>query len=240
MIKRIGFFHYVEHYDRPIESLATALSGGGGITDSLIVLPEAFNNGKFYDDEPRMAPRLAPADAMRDLAGLARQFGVVFVAGLLDPPHNLAVLVSQDGDKLLAYKKSNDRTGNYEPWHGPDPANPIMIDDVCVGILLCNEVDYPNDLIAKLDRHNGVRKVICVPACMSSAYFSGDSMAYEHWLGKYTVLANSREYGCGSFITDTKGKKVITFGYPRRLGQDGNQIIHRTWSELDGTPPVEM
>jgi hypothetical protein len=48
MIKGLGCFHFVEDYSRPIESLDYALGGHDGVSGSLIILPEAFNNGKFY------------------------------------------------------------------------------------------------------------------------------------------------------------------------------------------------
>lgn len=50
MFSKLGFFRFVGNYDKPIESLEAAIKAHGDVGGSLIVLPEAFNIGKYYRD----------------------------------------------------------------------------------------------------------------------------------------------------------------------------------------------
>jgi hypothetical protein len=46
-VARIGLFHFATNHRDPIGSLTDALSKNDDTGNSLIVLPEAFNNGRF-------------------------------------------------------------------------------------------------------------------------------------------------------------------------------------------------
>ena len=50
MLGRIGCFHFGKDHDKPIEALSKSLDEAGNVSQSLIVLPEAFNIRKRYYD----------------------------------------------------------------------------------------------------------------------------------------------------------------------------------------------
>jgi hypothetical protein len=53
MFSKLGFFRFAADYNKPIESLENAIKAHGDVSGSLVVLPEAFNIGKYYRDQGR-------------------------------------------------------------------------------------------------------------------------------------------------------------------------------------------
>jgi predicted amidohydrolase len=227
MIRRLGCFHFAEGYQDPIGALNAALDEVGDLSGSLVVLPEAFNNGRPYYDHPQMSPLFSAANVLRSLADLAIRHQASFVVGLLDPPNNSCAIVRPDGWQMLSHKKTDDTSRNYVPWLGTDPANPITVEDIAIGVLLCKDVDCPGSLIADLDALQASRSVVCIPACMSAVYFSGEYLNSLCWSGKYLVLANSRPDGCDSFITNNRRQKVASTADRSAGGNRRNQVIIR-------------
>lgn len=229
MLAGVGHFHFVEEYGEPIASLKTALAEHNA-RDFLLVLPEAFNFGRSYYDEPGRPPKFSAAEVLTNLCEVAGKRSVVFVVSLLDPPHSSAYFVTQDGKcQLLARKKSDDYSRNYWRWEGGDPHNPIEYDGVCIGVMICNEVQgYAHQLAAKCDKSRSHRKLLCISARMGADWFGSSNLNYDPWWGKYVVLANSNPHGCGSFIADTRGVRTIHSG-------QRNTIVLKSWDSIDGT-----
>jgi predicted amidohydrolase len=192
--------------------LEDALSKHSDIRNSLIVLPEAFNNGKVYYDTPCQEPRLSTPCALKQLATISKKLELVFVAGLLDPPHNSAYLIDSDCPRLMGYKREQDPSGNYEPCQangGID--NPIEYQDACIGALIC--LDARNNchrVTANVEKSTRTHKIICLPASMSAGTFDSPDLPLRQYRKKYVVLANSNPppEGSGSFIANTTGKKM--------------------------------
>ncbi len=228
MFARIGFFHFAENYHEPFRSLDEALSEQGDVGDSLVVLPEAFNNGKAYYDQPRMRPAFARLQAVEELVRIATKHSVAFVAGLLDPPLSSAYWIDSSGGRLLHHKTSDDHTGNYEPCiSNCDFHNPSDIDGMRVGVLICNDIEFHvKGMMAELDERTDVRRILCIPACMGDQWFGTGELSYDYWHGKYVILANSNAHGCGSFVSNAKGQREMFVG-------QRNSALLRTYDELD-------
>jgi predicted amidohydrolase len=242
-VTRIGFFHFVADHTDPIRALQTALRECGDVEDSLIVLPEGFNNGKPYENgalHEYQRKREAQIDhcwTLQNLVRIAESAKVIFVAGILDGVNNSAYLVESGGPRLMCHKQADDETDNYDPCTVDyDKRNPIHLPAAGVWIitLICKDfADRPR--LKKLSEKCGVgRKVVCIPASMSDAYFSGDIYtSYDHLLGKYVVLANSNPItsaSCGSFIGNLNGRKVAQC--TPADAEQRNRIHLRSWSEL--------
>jgi hypothetical protein len=238
LITRIGFFHFVEDYGRPLCSLVRALDEHSDVSDSLIVLPEAYNNGKYYYHEPRGNPLYNGTGLLAGLSAISAELHVAFVVGVLRPPYNSAYLVDgRSAPILLCHKQSNDRSGNYTACGANcDGANPTELEGAIIATFLCMDVDFASGRVSRIDRARGIPKIICVPACMSDSYFTGDSLIYPHWYGKYVVLANSHPEGCGSFISNTKAIKCAATKRVGHLSVQKNRIVLRTLEELDAAP----
>ncbi len=229
MIKRIGCFHFVQNYANPFGALRDALGEHGDVSDSLIVLPEAFNNGKPYYDQPRGQPVFGAKHALNELREIAAKERLILVVGLLAWPSSSAYLIDGAGARLICRKKSDDGSNNYEASQAGlvGECNPIAYDGADIGALMCNEIDhYGAGLSARLDECTSARRIICIPAWMSATYFGSDRLMTDHWEGKYVALANSNPYGCGSFIANTRR-------YCHRVVGETNQVVFKTWDELD-------
>jgi hypothetical protein len=225
MWSRIGFFHFAENYHDPLDSLGSALLEHPDVRDILIVLPEAFNNGRSYDDQPRMRPRFSWSETVDELSRLGEASGVAFVAGLLAPPLSSSYYVDRLGGRLVRHKMCDDYVGHYVPCAtGCDFNNPFEV----VGGLICNDIErHAQRMTAALGNRDGVRRVVCVPACMGEQWFGTGPLTAEYWLGSYVIVANSNAYGCGGFISNTRGERAIFMGQQ-------NKIVLKSWQELDG------
>jgi predicted amidohydrolase len=234
MLRKIGFFHFAENHGDPFGELELALPEFDDSCDSLIVLPEAFNNGRSYYDTPRGQPIFGQGEAVDRLARLSEERRIVFVAALLDPPRSSAYLIDRSGARLICHKKSDDCSGNYEPYEANcDPANPIDYQDACIGVLICKDIQegHAELLVKGVRKRTSTYKVICVPACMDDSWF-GVTPDRPHlgsvlWTDMHLIVANSNPAGCWSFMTNPKREAVPV---PAR---ERNQIILRTWAELD-------
>jgi hypothetical protein len=185
------------------------------------VLPEAFNNGEIYYDQPCLQPLIRADDTLRCLAAIARERDLIFVAGLLDPPRNSAYLIDNGRPRLMGHKQPH-----------CDIDNPIEISYACIGALICSDArDNYRAVTDKTDKSTRAHKVICIPASMSAGTFDSPSFPLSGYRGKYVVLANGKPPpdGGGSFLANKVGSKVGN----RNFDCLHNAIFLATWSELD-------
>jgi predicted amidohydrolase len=221
---RIGLFHFVEGHARPVQALTDALSKHDDISNSLLVLPEAFNAGEPYYDQ--LPTRVISAEGiLKSLSVIAGKHDLVLVAGMLTPRNsvylNSVYLIDSNGQRLMGHKRA-DCCG----------ANPIAVKDVCIGALICSDAqDRYRWLTERVEKSRCTHKVICIPASMSSTTFTSDRFVLPEYREKYVALANGKPNGCGSFFANMAGTKV-SFRTFR------NEIHLKTWSDLDGLPEV--
>ena len=232
-VKNVGFFHFCKNYADPLGSLQKTLSSDAA--NSLIVLPEAFNIGKFYKDDGvcdfnrSILPRLET---------LSRDSGVTFVAGLIiddnsgikQPPHSSAYLIDESGHRLMCHKAFCDRSGNYTHCEDKcDIENPIQHHNVSVAALICGDVSSQRcrDLTESEGFSHGCR-IMCIPACMNDKFFT-DLRLKGPLSEVITVLANSDPVGCGSFIEGPGGKNRFL-----HTGTD-NKVLVKALDVLNGS-----
>jgi hypothetical protein len=129
-IEKIGFFHFVNGFETPIDELCRAIEAerdnhpDRDIDNSLIVLPEAFNLGHDYN--PSRDPELPASLIIDDLSRLAgAQLPVAFVVGILEGRCNSAYWVDSSGGYLMCRKMGDDRKDLYDPCTDPEVLNPI-------------------------------------------------------------------------------------------------------------------
>ncbi|MCQ6556469.1 carbon-nitrogen hydrolase family protein [Streptomyces sp. C10-9-1] len=132
------------------EAAARAAEAGAG----LLVCPELFLTGYAIGDA---VPRLAePADgpgaaAVAEIAvrhGLAVHYGYPERSGEL--VHNSAQLIGPDGTRLANYRKTH-LFGCFEQEHftpGDRPVVQAELDGVRVGLLICYDVEFPENVRA--------------------------------------------------------------------------------------------
>jgi predicted amidohydrolase len=232
MFERVGVFHFPERHHAPIPALKDALSQHPGVRNSLIVLPEAFNNGADYNDEDR-PPRI-DADLMRsELSAIANEHGLLFVAGLLAPmlgePASCAYLIDGRGSRLMVRKGAEH-----------DVEDPIEAEGVCVGCLICSDAYNfvsRNRVTEKVEKSILARKVVCIPASMSTGTFESPSFPLPEYRNKYVLMANGKpsSFGAGSFIANKGGTKINDRNFDNRH----NTIFLATWCELDKLVPAQ-
>lgn len=216
-LKRIGVFHFVSDKSDPVSSLRAALNDArakSDLSNSLIVLPEAFNLGRDYWP-PEGEGFLSGIPGLLTL--LAREFDTAFVAGLLvdensdsRPPLSAAFLIDGDGCQLLAYKRGDDGSGHYRPHpNGFDQPRPYK--GFCVAALVCMDCtrgsrDRRTDdatqahhkaLRAQIAKIAAKQTILCVPAQMVE---SNSEKVADSWLGYHFLLANSAPPRHGSVI----------------------------------------
>jgi hypothetical protein len=226
LLRRIGFFHFVDGHADPIAALQAQLA----ITDcshSLLVLPEAFNLGLQYSES---GPCAFTRDAIiRNLQGIAAQSDITFVVGLLDTPapggllpYSSAYAIDGTECRAICRKELPDGqagrhyrtcTVNY------DIENPVHFKNACIMAMICMDIQNSprcTALTRVTEKAQESLRLICIPSAMS---FSG--WLYGSRCGEYInftppphahntriILANGDKRGPCSFITDTDWKTV--------------------------------
>ena len=227
VVRRAGFFHFVSDHHDPFGCLATALNvlqtryPDRDIRGSLVVLPEAFNLGsEYHRPDARPGQETLPAcQARAQLLKIAQATGILFVAGLLDGGLSSAYWIDPFGPpQLMCHKMGDDRSGNYLPWSGVDPRNPVHCANACIGALICVDSllcategtvrERRGKLLGALKANSRQYKILCIPGHMSS-----DCMPEVD--GVFYILANSNFQT--SFIKDDR--KVDLVPPPDRRNQ---------------------
>src|SRR5579863_4312003 len=202
-IVQIGLFHLAEKHDDPFGSLTRAISKHANIARSLLVLPEAFNYGGVYHDNPPRGPTFASEETLQFLEGITRQHDTIIVVSVLEGKANRAYLVDKGGRRPMGYKSHEDSCA---------VDNPLETRGLSIGALICSDAQtltYYRPVIDRIDQSSCARKVICVPASMSQDTFNGPDFPLPQYDGKYFILANSKDppgESCGSFFANNRKK----------------------------------
>jgi predicted amidohydrolase len=211
VVRRVGFFHFVRDFNTPIEALTKEIEKerdkliNRAISESLIVLPEAFNIGRDYETGP---PELSACKILDELRKLARLNGIAFVAGILEGKCNSAYWIDATGRQLMCHKMADDLKDIYDPCtECCDEQNPIDCGNARVGTLICMDATDEkgdikrrrNALLARL-READSAKIVCVPARFYRTT-PGPSGAFS---GCWHIVADG-VYCSRSLVADTSG-----------------------------------
>lgn len=181
ILRKIGFFHFGEgEQSDPPASLRAALSETSqqeDLTDSLIVVPEAFNIRNGYWSPIRYRDLLTK----ESLTKISDDFGVALVVGLIEedkfgkPGFSSAYLIDRGVCRHLSRKEGNDGSGTYKPCQGGWD-RPVLHRGVCIGALICMDAGDFNSppkkrheaLLEQLGACTVPNAVLCVPARMGT------------------------------------------------------------------------
>jgi predicted amidohydrolase len=220
--RKKGFFHFVHNYAEPLVELRKALENRSEcVRDSLIVLPEAFNIGKYYKEAGNANH---DPDVLTKLQTIAGEFHLTFVAGLIvkqntspTPPYSSGYLIDETCRVLMCRKKQRDSTTEEYTLckEGDcDHDNPTWHNAVCLITLICidnSDCQRKNTLLTKFPDS---AKLICIPACIGACGTTAEAIA-EYWGKNEVILANSDQgdsnsdhRDVGSFISK-EGKIVV-------------------------------
>lgn len=210
MIRKVGFFHFgCKGNSDQIGSLRASLleaSETYDLSDSLVVLPEAFN---IFDYS--ISNSLPDSSVDTNLRKLSLEFGVALVVGLVeaesDESYSSAYLIDKDVRKLLSRKVEDDRSNNYKPSEKCD--RPIRYRGVCLSALICMDAAGYNQnnkrhasILERLGSCGDFPKLLCVPAHLTSRPSTNMANRWpEHLI---IVLSNS--------YVDTDAPSVIRIG----------------------------
>jgi hypothetical protein len=255
-INKIGFFHYdaVDKWE-PVESLESSIyarlskSGENYLNDSLIVLPEAFNFRGEYT--PRCGYQIESSVATKHrLKTLAKQFGIVFVVGLIDndeprqplPPLSSAYLITSTCCHRLCRKTGSDNLATADMLPVGDRGDnlyrrcelmcntPILYDDhTCIAALLCMDATArPGPQTDNSKQHNALRAKVCIShrktiLCVPARMRQFPTLGVaDEWHDVDFVLANACHY------SDSVGRPSViridgfTLTFPENAGLQGN------------------
>jgi predicted amidohydrolase len=230
VLERVGYFHFVDSFENPIETLTEEISKAKArqeINNSLIVLPEAFNQGHYSSGDPKISACKTRAE-LRRLAALHK---LTFVAGILDGRCNTACWIDAAGSQLMCHKMGNDGTDLYDPCiENCEKENPLDCTNARLGALICMDAIAPT-----LERHRKAlfqkvrastsTRIICVPARFKK--ISGDTKSTQDLSGCWYVVANGSWTGLSSSITDPAGVEIEATGGDTK-NEIKVQLLHRT------------
>lgn len=158
------------------EAAGRAAAAGAG----LLVAPEMFLTGYAIGDDIARLAETADGDAADAVAETAARHGLAIAYGYPeragDTVHNSAQLISADGTRLANYRKTH-LFGCFERDHftpGDQQVVQTEVDGVRVGILICYDVEFPENVRAHALA--GTELLIVPTAQMHPFQFVAESM----------------------------------------------------------------
>ena len=171
------------------------------------MLPEGFNLGRRYRDPGPV--ELAP-NLIHDLSKLAKDFPVVFVAGMILPDENdptlrrnIAYLVDAAREVPLSRKITDDDSRNYDPVEDDDGL-PVSYRGLTIGCLVCADCQSPSDERRARARYG--RFVMALPSdaavnCIPAHPHRLEMVGFEgRWREHFAVMASSCNEFSGSIV----------------------------------------
>jgi predicted amidohydrolase len=120
----------------------------------LLVCPEMFLTGYAIGDDVARLAEPADGPAADEIAATARRHGLAVLYGYPERAgarvHNSAQLIAADGTRLAGYRK----THLYGPFEherftpGEEPVVQAELDGVRLGIMICYDVEFPENVRA--------------------------------------------------------------------------------------------
>jgi predicted amidohydrolase len=146
---RIGLCQMLVGFGEPRHNLETARSmirNAAAQACDIAVLPECFDLGWSFPEAARMAEPI-PGKYSDELCEAALQFGIWVVAGLTERIgsllHNAAILISQDGDIQLRYRKINVLTDVEGIYTAGDRLSVVKTPWGMIGVDICAD-NFPD------------------------------------------------------------------------------------------------
>jgi hypothetical protein len=145
----------------------------------------------------------------------------VIVAAIVENGFSRGVLLHGGRNRIDYLKVESDGRTVGSGDHQQVPI--YEFEDVCIGVLICMDVDcllFSRAVIEKVRTSSAKLKLLCVPADMTSDWFSGDALS-SVFEAIHVVLCNhtkTHQARCKSFVTDMHGRKIVV--------QDQDEPIH--------------
>ena len=240
--RKVGFFQFVRNYEHPVAELRSCLIATGGtekLKQSVIVLPEAFNIGRDYDDQDHACDY--GRSILSVLMDLSSTFQVTFIAGLViencvidrlrrKRPYSSTYLIDPRRHLLMCQKLNDDRSNNYTACNEHDVIDrPVVLAGTCLVALICRDCnpEKPHDirrhqeLKDSIVRGKKTHNIVCIPAHMSGGSGFGEEGIASSWPTSDVILANSHPSPnrCESFIS-ISGTIVR-----QSIVGDGNKVV---------------
>ena len=209
---KIALFQGPEHpADVPenLDRLATVAREAAEQGARLLILPEMFLSG--YNIGAEATRRLAESvdgPAAQRAAAIAEETGVALLYGYPElaadgQVFNSAVLIDRDGRRLANHRKTHlfgdiDRSAFSA---GSDKPTLAKLDDLCLGILICYDVEFPENV--RLLALSGA-DFIAVP----------------------TALMRPYEFVANSLVCARAYENQVFLAYTNRCGQEDDLIYH--------------
>jgi len=187
----------------PVASLRACLQEPSvwfDLTESVVVLPEAFNVvGEYWVPNRRRFD----ASISSSLRKISVDFGVALVAGLIENEssglgYSAAYLIDGDVRKLLSRKMKDDRSGVYRPCPTAESDELAPYRGIYLAALICVDgLDFnphgPSDRQSTLLRRIAGCKpsatALCVPSHSAEYYTPGVAQNWPSYL--HVLIANS-------------------------------------------------
>jgi len=228
--------------ERNLERAASMIRDAAGQGCSIIVLPETLDLAWTHPSAKNEAEPI-PGPRSDFLCQVAREQGIYVCAGLTerdgDKAYNSAVLVDNQGEIILKYRKINVLSVGQEFYAIGDQLRVVHTPLGCIGVNICSDNYHDSLEIGHVLARMGAQ-IILSPSSWTSDFFyiEGQDPYGEKWFGPYHHLAsmfNLVVVGCTSvgYIVGGpyEGKKMI--GCSMAVDRNG-LIIQGQYNEFAG------
>lgn len=141
---------------------------------SLLILPETYLTGYDIGEDAWRLAEAADGPSHAAMGEVARDNAIALLYGHVEragdgPPYNAAKLLDRSGRTLLDYRKTHlfgmEENRLYRPGEAiPDP---VALDGLRVGVLICYDVEFPEAVRSLAARG---ADLVCVPTALMKPY----------------------------------------------------------------------
>ncbi len=161
------------------------------------------------------------------------------VGSIIENGMGRGVLYHRGQNRIDYLKIGNDR--RTKPSNNERQMPVYEAGNICVGVVICMDVDtgvFLSNLLQRIKSSSAEFKLVCVPADMAEATFSGTELMPQ-WEGVHVLLCNHiKTYPQGrakSFISDThRIKRVIQQTNEPLFAQLPSRLSRNSWTEMKG------
>lgn len=221
MFSRLASFHFVQNHADPIGALKSELEKTDA-SDSLLVLPEAFNLGCHYSEDGPY--RFSRDCIIKALQRISKAKNITFVAALLDTPDpagkaplSSAYVIDAEEYRLICHKELADQKEGRRYRRCPvdcDIDNPISFKGAAIMAMICMDADSHSRrdaLASQLAQKPESTRIICIMGAFTLSGWLYGSMLDEtinftspRALDTRIIMADAIETGPSSCITNTE------------------------------------
>lgn len=201
-------FEAADDKDKNLKKVAKMFKENKDFEPDLVILPELWNTGLFYENFPKEA-EFIPAQTTMLLAGLAEAYNTNIIGGSIIEQtfdgklYNTSLVINRQGAVISQYRKnhlfSHCDSKEHQYLTGGDEICTFELENIKFGIGICYDIRFPEHF-RKMIKDNV--EIFIIPAAFPAARIEQWNILNQaRALENLAVLVSCNQYGASNYIS---------------------------------------